>query len=95
MRVLDGENYTKVKSERYIIHLIEDILLRERKEPRNWRTEIQNKHFTETRRNQMFIRYEKNGLEYKSYLKRQSNKKQNIVGKPEIGIQCPSCKNSK
>ena len=86
MKYLNGKYYVEVKDKRYKIHPTENIILRERKEPKSLRTQYQVINNTKIRRNQRVIKDEDGNLIVKSYPKKNKIPKENN----NISI-CPSC----
>ena len=77
MIYLDGKYYVNIKDKRYKIHPTENIILRERDEPKSLRTQCQTINNTKIRPNQKVIKDFNNKLIVKSYPKK--SKEQNIV----------------
>ena len=59
MKYLNGKYYVEVKDKRYKIHPSENIILREREEPKSLRTQYQIQNNTKIRRNQKVIKDDK------------------------------------
>ena len=90
MKYLNGKYYVEVKDKKYKIHPTENIILRERKEPKSLRTQYQVINDTKIRRNQKVIKDDKGKLTVKSYPKKEKEKPQEPTNIQKI-IQCPSC----
>ena len=73
MKNLKGENYVEVKDKRYIIHPIENIILRKRDPPTSLRTQYQVQNGTQIRRNQKVIKKNSDELIVKNYPKKYNN----------------------
>ena len=56
MKYLNGKYYVEVKDKRYKIHPSENIILREREQPKSLRTQYQVQNDTKIRRNQKVIK---------------------------------------
>ena len=74
MKYLIGKLYVEVKDKKFIIHPDENIILRERKEPKILRTQNQDANEIQIGRNKNLIRKEKHELAVKSCPKRKSSK---------------------
>ena len=90
MKYLNGKYYVEVKDKKYKIHPTENIILREREQPKSLRTQYQVINDTKIRRNQKVIADDKGKLTVKSYPKKEKEKPQEPTNIQKI-IQCPSC----
>ena len=89
MKYLNGEYYVEVKNHRYKIHPTENIILRQREEPKFLRTQYQVQNETQIRRNQKVIKNDNDQLVVKNYPKN----KQPIIQQQKFKLpNCPSCK---
>ena len=88
MKYLNGKYYVEVKDKKYKIHPSENIILREREQPKSLRTQYQIQNNTKIRRNQKVIKDDKGKLTVKPYPKKE--KPQHSENTQKI-IQCPSC----
>ena len=73
MKYLNGKYYVEVKDKKYKIHLSENIILREREEPKSLRTQYQVQNDAKIRRNQHVIKDDKGKLTVKPYPKKRKN----------------------
>ena len=73
MKYLNGKYYVEVKDKRYKIHPSENIILREREQPKSLRTQYQVQNDTKIRRNQKVIKDDKGKLTVKSYPKKEKD----------------------
>ena len=89
MKYLNGKYYVEVKDKRYKIHPSENIILREREQPKSLRTQYQVQNDTKIRRNQKVIKDDKGKLTVKPYPKKEKEKE--IGNNIQKIIQCPSC----
>ena len=87
MKYLHNEYYTEVEYKRYVIHLSENIILREREESKSLRTEPEVINKTQIRRNRKVVKDQNDELEVKPHPKPKSNEKQTIGEKPEIDVE--------
>ena len=76
-----------MRKKRYIIQPDENIISRERKEPKILRIQCQVEKYTQTRRNQKVIENGNKLLEVKFYPKKGKPK----IEKPKLDIDCPRC----
>ena len=81
MKYLNGKYYVEVKDKRYKIHPSENIILREREEPKSLRTQYQTINNTKIRRNQKVIKDDNNKLIVKPYPKKEKRKTTTICNK--------------
>ena len=89
MKCLNEEYYVEVKDHRYKIHPTENIILRNRDEPKSLRTQYQVQNETQIRRNQKVIKNDNDQLVVKNYPKN----KQPIIQEQKLKPpNCPSCK---
>ena len=89
MKNLIGEYYVVVKDHRYKIHPTENIILRERDEPKSLRTQNQVQNETQIRRNQKVVKNDNNQLVVKNY----PENKQPIIQQQNFKPpNCPTCK---
>ena len=92
MKFINGHYYVQVKDKRYRIHSTENIILRERDQPKFLRTQYPVQNETQIRKNQKVIKIEIIELEVKNYPKN----KQPIVQKHKFEPEnCSSSKQKK
>ena len=89
MNDLNGICNVEVEHKRYITHPNGNTIIRERKEPKNIRTQYQVHNETKMRKDQEVNKNDNNELEVKHYQKR----KEPIIQQTKINLpNCPDCK---